>query len=292
MQRFLQIIKWGGIPVGFAVSVAGIAATARDIATWGLPVWLWYLIGLVVFSASASLVIAGFWRESKSIKQELEKAKRDANPIVRGERRELRTRFKDRLQIPNILFQMFERSRQLTEDANRNHRLGDEELERLGKKLFAAGYLAPDSQFIKGATYLAQFENPFDIVANPSTLKVLKSFNVEMEKFLFSMQGIMQDENIGAMALSTSDPTCQQLLSRIRKLQIGLPDKINMKIIEHHIISNSMANLSYFDVKTTVSPGVAAILPFLKEGTSVYVRGLNSEISNLIEKFLAGEDIK
>jgi hypothetical protein len=72
MQRFIQIIKWGGIPVGFLISAAGIASTARDIVTWGVAAWVWYLIGLSIVTASLISIIIGFWRENKSLKKEHE----------------------------------------------------------------------------------------------------------------------------------------------------------------------------------------------------------------------------
>jgi len=68
MHKFIQIIKWGGIPVGFLISVASIVSTARDIATWGVSVWVWYLIGLLILTASLTSIIIGLWRENKSLK--------------------------------------------------------------------------------------------------------------------------------------------------------------------------------------------------------------------------------
>lgn len=73
MQRFKQVIIWGGIPVSFLLNIAGTYFDAKDIIALGLPPWFWYLIGLFILSASFTTIIVGFYRENKALKSILGK---------------------------------------------------------------------------------------------------------------------------------------------------------------------------------------------------------------------------
>ena len=72
MQRFIQIIKWGGLPVSFAIYTVGIYSLAREATTWGLPNWVWLLGGWLILLASSISIIIGLWRENKLLKKEHE----------------------------------------------------------------------------------------------------------------------------------------------------------------------------------------------------------------------------
>ena len=72
MQILKNIISWGGIPVGFCISLMGIAVNAQVLSSWGWPAWVWYLIGLLVFTASGISIVVGYWRENKSLKAKYE----------------------------------------------------------------------------------------------------------------------------------------------------------------------------------------------------------------------------
>lgn len=121
MQRFKQIIKWGGIPVGFLLSAAGTYSIARDIMVWGLPTWSWYAVGLVIFTASSLSIIIGFWKENKALKAMLE-TDDDSNIKLMEWRQEYRKPQSSKVaNIPLTLAQMWRLVRDITEEKKKRH---------------------------------------------------------------------------------------------------------------------------------------------------------------------------
>ena len=291
MQMVLKLLKWGGIPLGALVYALGLVSQARDAGTWGIPTWVWLLVGYLLSVATAAAIAIGFWRDNRNLQKQLEHLKTDAEPLLNEQRRRLRAQMQDRLQIPSLLFQMFERARVLVEEDNKAHPLTQTDYDKFGNKLRAAGYLRPNSKMVTQGNYLSRFDNPLDIPSNRKALKVLNSFKIEIDKFLLSLQGIMSSDHRGSMALVETDAKYSQLLARVRKLEKDLPDALCSKVEGHLVMGTSMADLSYFDVSGTAPAGILAILPYHKQMVSLYVRKLNSDIHKVTENFLAGEDV-
>lgn len=247
------------------------------------PLYLFLIITAITFAIILGTVK---WYE-KRLKKRLgiEQQRWDK---IRKEKIRLRQPYANRTEIPKLLFDMFECSSRLVE-AHASQDDFSDKLLRIANKLDSAGFLSSNSPFLRRLASIKSLKNPFGV---PTNIPKLKQIEPGIINFLLGMQGAMKIENIGALQVSESDTEYQKLLSRVHKLQIGLPSKINTKINGHVQIASSMTNLSYFDLYPSVSPGISIALPYLKPNIYNYIFGLNSEISTLIEKFLLGDDIK
>jgi len=69
MEQLWKAVKLGGIPVGISITAFGIAQGASEASSWGIPFWVWVLVGWLIFVLTACFIIAGFYRENKRLKK-------------------------------------------------------------------------------------------------------------------------------------------------------------------------------------------------------------------------------
>jgi hypothetical protein len=79
----------------------------------------------------------------------------------------------------------------------------------------------------------------------------------------------------------------------LRELQVGLPKTINIKVESHVEFANAFNNVFLFDFATfNFPPEIKTSVPFFKTGVHSLLEQIRSEIADLIERFLSGDDIK
>lgn len=121
MQRFIQVLKWGGIPVGFLINMASTYFVAKDVLFLGLPTWSWYLIGSLILVSSFISIIIGFWRENKALKKALGLIDVDKTKLMEWRQEYRKPQSSKVANIPPTLSQMWILVRDIMEERSKKH---------------------------------------------------------------------------------------------------------------------------------------------------------------------------
>lgn len=283
-KGIIERIVSGSIVVAGAVLyvINTVPDVKESVAIWGIPSWGWQLIALAI-------VIGGFGFILYTVHQDNRRITTAYDASLLEQRRGMRNRLSDRFEIPNILKRMFERATKATEIEIAQTKFPSKKvMHRVGDKLMKAGYLDPNSSFMRNVKVIEESRNPLDI---PLKSRKLKSYEDEMVKFILGLQAAMGVENVGTMIICASDTEYQQLNAELVRLEVGLPKLILVKIQSYILLTNALANLQYLDLEADPQSNLALAVPYLEVGFQAWAKRLNSEIASLIERFLMGEDM-
>ncbi len=138
--------------MGILLSVLGIYFTARDIMAWGLLTWVWYLIGLIILSASFISIIFGFWRENKTLKKTFG-VSADSNIKLMEWRQEYRKPQSSKVaNIPPTLGQMWKLVHNIMEEKRGGHISKD----KLLKMVINLVQVPPDDPILNASNYTTE----------------------------------------------------------------------------------------------------------------------------------------
>ncbi len=209
------------------------------------------------------------------------------------QRKQLREHYAGSRELPKLLWQVYERAEELVMADDRKD-LVIAKIPDMDKTLTNSGYFSPSNvSLIEMQKFAQSFQNPLAGKVPELKSKKLKSMESGVKKTLLSIQGAIDAEGFGALKLMYADQgACKDLLPKIAELKIGLPDKIHQEIDGHILISAAIANLSYFGLPDKMPSQFKTLLPFFKPASDNIISEINSRISELIEAFLSGEDIK
>ncbi len=59
MRTLKKVLRPGGALVGILLVIVGYILNGQQIASWGLPVWVWQVIGAIVFGLFVRLIVLG-----------------------------------------------------------------------------------------------------------------------------------------------------------------------------------------------------------------------------------------
>lgn len=81
MRQLKFIIKVGGVVVGVVLNLIGYISAAREVASLGLPAYMWYGIGSLILLVSVGFVIYGLYEENNRLRITLE-TYQDQDPLL------------------------------------------------------------------------------------------------------------------------------------------------------------------------------------------------------------------
>ena len=236
-----------------------------------------YIIGLVI---GVVMILYGLIKQvsqDRTIKQ-------------RKESREIYIASRD---IPKLLWQVYERAKELVIADDKKSQIIDK-IPDFDKTLADSGFAMPNNvSVLKMLKFLQYYQNPLVGKAIKLKRKEIEDSGDWVVKSLLSVQGAIDAEGLGALKLIYADQgVCKGLLSKIGELKIGLPDKIHVEVDYHILVSTAIANVSYFDLADKIPSQFKTLLPFFKPAYDNQLNTINLRITQMIETFLSGEKIK
>jgi hypothetical protein len=269
MELFKGIIKWGGLAMGFLLSIVNTVATAREVSTWGLPIWAWYAIGLTIFSGSAFFIIFGFWQENRRFR---------SNEVrwIRQEVIKNRQIYSKAKHLPTKLVMLHKFSAGFMKEL------------RVSKKDWAS--LEPEFKktvgWLRGIICVIILRTPMFIITR---IKLLQSFVYEI---IFDLDSVLKSAGIDTLS---ENETYLKLYDEIDEYRIGLPEHILQKVTTYILLANMLDMLYLFNPSQPFMKGVSiptrtrVLLPYLTLAIDTNLGKLSSQVAHDIERFLVGD---
>lgn len=268
--------------------VAGLIF-AIEQSTKGLPVptWVW---AMIIASVVLFVVLSFFaFHRVKSERDKVISSNSERNTdLRRQERKEQRHVFRTRLEIPILLFQMYERAKILCGE-NRKP-LTKEYWDEIAHSFFEA-HQAPT--VVLPLDKMPSIQEIMDMINstpdpfNTGSASTIENFN----RLILNLQATMSLHNTGAIPLTNNDDEYQKYHKKVKLLQNNLPNTINTKIKDCILLSNGLANLLCVDfgaTETHISDGLLIAIQYILPHMDNWAQKMRDEISNMIQDFLLG----
>lgn len=268
--------------------VSGLAfAIVQSIKGLPVPIWAWALI-----IASVLLFVVLSFLAFHRVRLERDKVissngERNTE-LRRQERKEQRHVFRTRLEIPSLLFHMYERAKILCEE-NRKP-LTKEHWDEVAHSFFETHQAPtvvlpldkmPSTQEIMDM--INSTPDPF----NTGSASTIENFN----RLILNLQATMSLHNTGAIPFTNNDDEYQKYHKKVKLLQNNLPNTINTKIKDSILLSNGLANLLCVDFGTTethISDELLIAIQYILPYMDNWAQKTRDEISSMIQDFLLG----
>jgi hypothetical protein len=279
------------IPLVVAVAIA----IQQSVKGLPVPIWDWVLM---IVSAVAFVVLSFLAFHRMRLERDKVTSDSDEQKVRRQERREWRQKLSDRLEIPILLFKMYERAKTLCEENKKS--LDDESWKAIVDSLAEAHQtpaIMPSSleQITDIPAVIAILDSIpalFDIAPSPAT-SVIENVIEKFKGFVLSVQATMSLRGIGAIPLTKNDPEYHGYYAQVKLLQNNLPTPINTKINDCILLSNGFASVLCMDISSTTGISIPAKFLILTQYMTSYMdtctQEMRDKISAMIEGFLLGE---
>jgi hypothetical protein len=292
--RYTTLWGWWKV-VGGVFFLAGIYDLIRGEFAPSLPSlqktvnwwdWkIWFLIALLL------LLIATIEGAHRLIKKTRKEAEEKISPVIQAERRQLREKYSDRLDIPVLLLQIYERAKTLAKTAPQIPLTGSQ-AEAIAGTLSSAGsipqYIPKLDMATNESSGLKELGKMLD-----APLKDGNSIINKLLKMLIDVQASMSLHSTGSLHQTSNDTVYQDYRNRVSLLQCGLPHSINMEIDRYIVSSSAIANMLNLDFTSVSTSNWAGMqLQYLLPSLDSWARYQRDTISTLIERFLLGEDMQ
>lgn len=288
MELLKRIAKWGGIPMSVVITGTGIYLDATEAMAWGIPNWVWLVVGYCLLVIMATFIIVGLWRESKRLKLTLEQQiQNNADEAKRADRKKHRIVYADRIYIPDKLYQLFKLSQNIAEK-EKTRALVDEEKSRIiSTNLFQGGFFGEDTQVFSD---LATSETLQEMKKHADSVDTKSTYQAIYRTLIF-IKRAMAEQSVGITQYLEKDDEYINLHDEIDKLTAGLLSKTASKISDFIEIADGINNLSFIDFeKAELSPAVSIMMQALDQASDSLLKPLLSDIEKEIETFLLGEE--
>jgi hypothetical protein len=260
----------------------GLLIYAIEQSTKGLPIPVWDWV-LMIVSAVAFVVLSflAFHR------MRLERDKKEQSDKIREERIKFRQQYSNRIIIPELLYKMSERVKELMKNttiiiADDNESMADnlrEIMQLNGKK--------------KIELDTADMMNTTKLLAKFPSVRGYKSPTHQVRALVMSVYQVLTANGEGAKFLVEKDEEYQKLDKEVEELLIGLPPSINIQKDGYAQLVNAYYTLAALDLSKGELPKLFGLYqPFMKDVIVTELSTMRADISLSIEKFLIGEDIK
>lgn len=289
MELLKRIAKWGGIPMSVVITGIGIYLDATEAMAWGIPNWVWLVVGYCLLVIMAIFIIIGLWRENKRFKITLEQQiQNNTNEAKRADRKKHRIVYADRIYIPDKLYQLFKLSQNIAEK-EKTRALVDEEKSRIiSTNLFSDEFFKADGE-VFGEFATAQSFQELKERANNLDPKLMYQ---AIYRTLIFIKRAMAEQSVGITQYLEKDDEYKKLHDEIDKLTVGLLSKTALKISDFIEIADGINSLSFIDFgKVELSPAVSIIMQASDQAFDSLLKPLLSDIEKEIELFLLGEEL-
>ena len=205
---------------------------------------------------------------------------------VREKRIKLRLRYSNCTRIPDLLYKMSERVREL--------------MEKNPMELVIADY---DEGIVDDFREIMQVKDVKRIKLDTTdTKKLLAKFPIlkkykdpthQARALVISLYQVLTAHGEGAKFLVDADDDYQQLAKQVEELLVGLPQSIHVKKDSHTQLANAYYTIMAIDFDKSEQPKLFRLYqPFLKTAIVSELSTMRADILSSIEKFLVGEDMK
>ena len=304
--RITAVVGWWKLGVALFTVVSLYDLASSQIPQWNLPAigsfkgiidWKFWLIIALLLALLGTL--EGVYRYVRANDAKIAALKTETESKIseskRADLREMRRQFSDKLEIPELLFKMYERAKQLADTSDKLDitNLEDYDVQSIAKTM-SLGSTMPETELDVSTLdnideVVKVFQGvPLDGIPIPDGAN---PFLIKLKKVMVDLLGGMGANHLGTLEQIQHDTLYPQLSGRLAALQVGLPHNLNLEIDECVILSQSIANFLNFDESNVVkSEFVGMQLQFLIPSMDSWVKARIDTISGLLSKFFLGED--
>jgi hypothetical protein len=272
MGRFFRDIWAQVIAAGVLAAMTILIGKLQEIDPLLLAIGT-FIVLLIAFRIVYHL------QERKLVKRlNIEKERWDR---IREERIRVRQQYSNRTIIPDLLYQMGERVRELMEKT----------------PLVLADDMADDFREIMQLrvpmTIKLNRADAKQLLAKFPSVRHLKDPTQRRRALVMSTYQVLTAHGQGAKFVVEKDEEYQRLDKQVEELLVGLPRSIHIKKGGYGQLVNAYYTLAAVDYSKGELPRLFRLYePFMKAVIVTELSTMRAEISSLIEQFLIGEDMK
>jgi hypothetical protein len=272
MDRFFRDILVDVIAAGVVAAMTILISKLQGVDPFLLAI-ITFVVLLIAFRITYHL-------QEKKLKKRLN-IERERWDKIREERIKFRQQYSNRTMIPDLLYKMGERVRELMEKT----------------PLLLADDMVDDFKEIMQLrvpmTIKLNRTDAKKLLAKFPSVRHLKDPIQQRRALTMSVYQVLTAHGQGAKFVVEKDEEYQRLDKQVEELLVGLPRSIHIKKGGYAQLVNAYYTLAAVDYSKGELPRLFHLYePFMKAVIVTELSTMRAEISSIIEQFLIGEDIK
>lgn len=280
MRQGKLLHKLAGAAMGFIMACYAIAEAARDVSTWGLPTWGWYLIGMAALVVFGTFIVVGFWQENNRLRLLQKEGAWDRG---REELINFRKAYANCVDLPRMLHELHTTSA--------SHMQCQTMTIDQFRELVGSGRGRIDWVSLALLAFLYY---------TPIMRRMFQGLIIGRELTLLeNLNAILFERHLGTIEISRQEPYKTQY-EQIMEYTIPLPPKLTAKVNRFIAISNAVNCITLFRAEQPfwkdlrhIPASVKNTLPYLTSNITTAMTNLRADIARDIEAFLmANEEMR